>query len=184
MKPTEDLIREHVAINLMLDILEKACNRLEAGDVVDPGHQAEILEFLGGFVDRCHNGKEEKSLFPALLAAGIRGEGGPIGTLLKEHQTGREYAASMNEAIGKSIEGDREALAVFLKNARAYVSLFRLHSHKEDYGMFPTADRVLTAEKQDAIQEDFKRIEIEDVGAGRLAEFYNLLDRLRAIYLV
>jgi hemerythrin-like domain-containing protein len=35
------------------------------------------MEFLTVFVDKCHHGKEEEFLFPALEAAGIAREGGP-----------------------------------------------------------------------------------------------------------
>jgi hemerythrin-like domain-containing protein len=36
------------------------------------------LVFLKEFADRCHHGKEEDFLFPALEKAGIKKEGGPI----------------------------------------------------------------------------------------------------------
>jgi hemerythrin-like domain-containing protein len=37
-----------------------------------------LIGWLRGFADRTHHAKEERSLFPALAAAGISSEGGPI----------------------------------------------------------------------------------------------------------
>ena len=49
-----------------------------------PEHLDQLFEFFGVFVDRCHHGKEEALLFPALEAVGIGNNGGPIGVMLRE----------------------------------------------------------------------------------------------------
>lgn len=59
-----------------------------------------IMEFLMVFVDKCHHGKEEDFLFPALEAAGVARDGGPIGVMLHEHERGRRHIADMKNALG------------------------------------------------------------------------------------
>jgi hemerythrin-like domain-containing protein len=67
----EQLKKEHAVIERMLAILETVCLRLQAGELVDPAHVGQIVEFFRGFADECHHGKEEAVLFPALEKVGI-----------------------------------------------------------------------------------------------------------------
>jgi hemerythrin-like domain-containing protein len=67
MKVSEDLHNEPEGVLLSLKILEKICaiDRLP----IQPVEQ--LLEFFRIFVDKCHHGKEEDLLFPALEAVGV-----------------------------------------------------------------------------------------------------------------
>lgn len=71
MKATEILKEEHKAIELMLEILEKIAQKLEKREEISSQHLQKILEFIKVFADRCHHGKEEDLLFPAMEKAGI-----------------------------------------------------------------------------------------------------------------
>ena len=82
----EQLKKEQAAIETMLEILDAVCFRLKAGEKIDPAHLTQIVEFIRGFADRCHHGKEEEIFFPALEVAGIPKEGGPIGVMLGQHE--------------------------------------------------------------------------------------------------
>jgi hemerythrin-like domain-containing protein len=97
----------------------------------------QLIEFFIVFVDKCHHGKEEELLFPALEAIGVQRDGGPIGVMLAEHQQGREYVQKMNEAFSQYNEGDRAAATKLAKNARAYIALLRQHIDKENNVLFP-----------------------------------------------
>jgi hemerythrin-like domain-containing protein len=88
MKATQQLRNEHEGVKVMLIILEQVCRQLEADRNLNEEHFDGILEFLKVFVDKCHHGKEEDLLFPALTAAGIP-EDGPIAVMLQEHEMGR-----------------------------------------------------------------------------------------------
>jgi len=110
MKATEELRKEHSAIEVMLGILEEISARLESGAKVDPDHLERILEFIRIFADKCHHGKEEDFLFPAMEKAGIPREGGgPIGCMLSEHDMGRERVKGMTEALARFRGGDSGA---------------------------------------------------------------------------
>ncbi|MEM3061405.1 MAG: hemerythrin domain-containing protein, partial [Candidatus Bathyarchaeia archaeon] len=78
--------------------MEKVCEKLDSGERVEPGHLEQVLEFIKFFADKCHHGKEEDLLFPAMEEAGIPKGGGPIGMMLTEHAMGRGYVKAMSKA--------------------------------------------------------------------------------------
>jgi len=91
MKATEQLIQEHTEVLLMLTVLDSAANKLEMGEQVNPLHLEAMVDFLITFVDKCHHGKEETLLFPALIKKGMSKKDGPVGVMLAEHASGREF---------------------------------------------------------------------------------------------
>ena len=95
MNPTEELTAEHEGILQMLKILKAICENIPSKDSIPKNEIQQVLEFLKVFVDRCHHAKEEEILFPALEAAGILRDGGPIGVLLQEHQIGSDLVKRM-----------------------------------------------------------------------------------------
>jgi hemerythrin-like domain-containing protein len=183
MKPTEDLKKEHEAIKVMLRILEEVSARLEAGKKVNPEHLDSILEFIQVFADKCHHGKEEGLLFPAMENAGILEERGPIGVMLHEHEQGRDFVKGMKEAVAKYKKGGEKAGLQVAKNARNYASLLSQHINKEDNILYPMADGRLSEAAQEDLEKGFEEIEKEVIGPGRHEEFHTLLHRLNEEYL-
>jgi hemerythrin-like domain-containing protein len=183
MTPAEQLREEHQGILLMLRILEKVVSKLEEKERVDPAHLERIVEFLRIFADKCHHGKEEDLLFPAMEKAGVPRERGPIGVMLAEHQQGRGYIRRMAEAIDRNREKDPKALAGFAENARNYVALLTQHIKKEENVLFPMGEKVLSKEIQEGLLEGFEKIEVERIGEGTHEEFHRLLHHLQEVYL-
>src|SRR3989344_765733 len=98
MQATEQLKKEHKAIILMLEIMRVVSKRIEAGEKINDNDLKDIVEFIIVFADRCHHGKEEDLLFPAMEEAGIPKDEGPIGVMLQEHNIGRGHVKAMREA--------------------------------------------------------------------------------------
>lgn len=96
MKPVEQLIKEHDSIKIMLAVLAEVSKRMQKGQKVPVEDLENILKFLRLFADKCHHGKEEDFLFPALEEVGIQKEGGPIEVMLQEHIEGRNYIQKLN----------------------------------------------------------------------------------------
>ena len=135
MQAIKDLKMEHNAVHLTLRILDKICQRIEkAEEIIDLQHIDQLLEFFKVFVDKCHHGKEEELLFPALENAGVSNKGGLIEVLLHEHQQGREYVQAMNVALAQFKKGDRKVVNEFVKTAREYINLLDQHIDKENNG--------------------------------------------------
>lgn len=183
MTPTEQLKEEHNAIKLMLKILEECCRKLESGEEVNSKHLEEMLDFIKVFVDRCHHAKEEDLLFPAMQAAGIPREGGPIGVMLAEHDMGRNYMREMSDALAKYNAGDRQASKKIVENGRAYASLLKQHIDKEDNILYRMADMRIPKQRQQDMLEKFELVERERIGVGKHEEFHKLLERLEKTYL-
>ena len=132
-----------------------------------------MLGFLRTFADRCHHGKEESLLFPAMEAAGIPRQGALLCELYDEHASGRILIRRMAES--ESGEGLREA-------AGQYIELIYKHIDKEDYQAFPLADERLSAETQRQLEAGFSRAD-EALGRQRINDCPRTLDDLRNIYM-
>jgi hemerythrin-like domain-containing protein len=184
MKPIQDLKLEHKAVQVTLSILDRIGNDVEkAGQIENPDHLKQLMEFFKIFVDTCHHTKEEELLFPALEEVGVSRESGPIGVMLKEHQQGREYVAKMKAALTRYLDGDLKAAGDLVKSARAYIALLTRHIDKENNVLFPIAEKNLSDEKQAALWEGFEKIETEKTGAGKHETFHRMIESLEKIYL-
>lgn len=175
MRPTDDLKNEHEAVLVMLSILAKVAERLEQKAVVPQEHFGQMLDFLRGFVDKCHHGKEETALFPAMEGAGVPKDGGPIGVMLAEHEAGRSLVRQMAASSGRD---DR----AFTRAARDYIGLLTQHIARENGVLFPMADKVLSAETQVRLEHEFEEIEEKVVGAGRHEQYHAMLHALKEFY--
>lgn len=177
MKATEILIEEHRVIERVLAAMEIAVQRLEAKQL-RPAFFVDAAEFIKGFADGCHHKKEEGVLFPAMLAHGVRDQGGPIGVMMAEHTQGRTFTTAMRKAAQELEAGDESARAVTIENALGYIALLHQHIAKEDTVLFPMADRVVAPTSQDKLAEDFERIEREETGAGVHEKYLALAEAL------
>jgi len=179
MNVSGDLRNEHEAVLLSLTILEKICaiGRPPIQNV------EQLLEFLRIFVDKCHHGKEEDLLFPALEAVGVAKEGGPMGVMLAEHQMGRDLVEEMGNALDKVKSGNADARTKVVENATNYVKLLRQHIDKENTVLFVMADSKIPEAKQAELLKGFEEIEEKRVGRGKHEEFHKMLHSLRDEYL-
>ena len=182
MKATGQLRDEHGGIKVMLDVMERVCDTLKTTGGIDTEHFDGILEFLKVFVDKCHHGKEEELLFPALVAAGIP-EKGPIAVMLKEHEMGRAHVGAMSQAYREFTAGDRSSSRQIMQEAHGYISLLRSHIDKENNILFVMADSHLSEQKQKELFEGFEKIEEDRIGLGKHEEFHDLIHKLSRIYL-
>jgi hemerythrin-like domain-containing protein len=183
MIPTEELKQEHEGILLMLRVLNRVAAKIEAGEKADADHLEKMVEFLSAFADRCHHGKEEDLLFPAMEKAGVPRERGPIGVMLMEHEEGRGYIRKMGDALARNKKGEPTALGDFAKGARQYLNLLTQHIRKENQVLFPMGDRVLSQEVQARLAEGFEKMEEERIGKGTHERFHKLLEDLEEKYL-
>ena len=176
-KAIEDLKNEHEAILASLKILGALAGRLQRGLDVQRRDIHDFIAFLREFADKCHHGKEEGILFPALVKAGIPEKGGPIGVMLSEHTEGRELIKEMEAAVSGKEDHER-----FTRAAKQYSSLLQAHIEKENSVLFPSAESVLTVAQWDQIQDAFEQHEQKVIGAGRHEELHAMLKGLRQKY--
>jgi len=164
------LREEHEVILRALALLERFGQKLEAGEPMDRDGLTWLREFFSTFADRCHHGKEEQHLFPALERHGIPRDGGPLGVMLHEHEEGRALLRAM-------AQGDDRRTAEAI---RRYAALLRAHIDKENGVLFPLAERVLPGEEQRGLVGAFEAVEHAVAGPGVHARLLWELARLEA----
>lgn len=174
----EDLLHEHKAIEHALKILEKMSELLENNDEVNYSDINNLVGFLKEFADKCHHGKEEDFLFPALEKAGVRKEGGPIGVMLSEHSQGRNYIQLMQNSIAVN-PVDKQ---LFIQASGDYIRLLRSHIQKENNVLFSFIDTRLSASEQKDLYDKFENHEEQVIGKGRHEELHTLLETLTELY--
>lgn len=179
MRATEILSGEHRVIEQVLTCLEKmtaqavAQGRLEAHDARD------ALEFFRNFADRCHHGKEEHQLFPAMEKNGFFSpEAGPTAVMRYEHEDGRNHIRAMSEALEGAAQGDTTALRTFAAHAHAYVQMLREHIQKEDHCLFSMANNALSPADQEELLRQFEAVEHEEMGEGAHERYQAIADQL------
>ncbi len=177
---SKDLIHEHKAIMVALDVIEKMYESVGNDSVTDYEDIEEIIEFLKVFADKCHHGKEENYLFPALEEAGVKNENGPIGVMLAQHKQGRELIRQMQESVANKTINKQ----AFVNAASSYVNLLRNHIEKENTILFPMSDTMLPAPSQKRLLHDFENLEKNVIGEGRHEELHVLLEKFKKKYLV
>lgn len=173
----EDLLHEHEAIVFALKILANITWKLEATIHVDPADLTAFIGFLKEFADKCHHGKEEGLLFPALAAADVQQAGAVLAGLLREHEEGREWISAMSAAIDPELNP-----AVFIHAAQGYTKLLRSHIEKENNELFPMAERMFSPARLESLYEGFEEHESKVIGKGRHEELHALLKSLRSKY--
>jgi hemerythrin-like domain-containing protein len=176
----DDLKHEHEAILFTIKVMERMSSLIEGGQLTDPGDPLSLVAFLKEFADKCHHGKEEGILFPALEKAGIAREGGPIGVMLAEHAQGRDRIKGMEAAL--KAKGGIDASA-FAREAGGYAALLKAHIEKENTVLFPMGERVLDAGSLERIYSEFEEHEEKVIGAGRHQELHAMLDGFERKYL-
>lgn len=177
MKPIFELTAEHGPIKLMLRVLEQICAKIENDETIPEEHLKQAVEFIRGFADECHHGKEERLLFPAMKENQIAEEISLIDELIEEHKTGRAYARGMQEAAVAN------EMPLFAQSAQSYISLLDRHIDKENNVLFPMADKSLSNEKQNELVMGFENVEKNEIGEGRHKKLHGIVHKLKKIYL-
>jgi hemerythrin-like domain-containing protein len=176
-KAIADLNNEHEAILSVIKIMGRMAAAIDTSTLMDTRDISSAIGFLKEFADKCHHGKEEGLLFPAMVAAGVSQEGGPIGAMLAEHVQGRKFIRDMEESLAAGVD-----LAKFAQAEKGYAHLLRNHIQKENWVLFPMAEDVLSGPQLEKLYEGFEEHEEKVIGHGRHEELHALLKNLQEKY--
>jgi uncharacterized protein len=157
-----------------------------------PDLVARFFDYARDYVDRCHNQKEERHLFPLLEQRGVSRETGPLAVMLAEHQAARELLVRLEPMVAAWVGGDRAGLEALRKTVGDYVTLCTDHYWKENDILFPLAAKTLTADDAAAVARGIAQVEAalgpdtharyaalaaELIQAGELQDLAHGLDR-------
>jgi hemerythrin-like domain-containing protein len=177
MRPTESLTAEHDVIKKAIALLEEADRRLEAGDDSIIDIYPQLIDFIKQFADACHHGKEEDLLFKILIGRGMPPEG-PLKVMMADHAQGRTYVKNLAEAVDKFQQGDKSVREKIIENAEGYAILLKDHIQKEDFVLYPMADKILTDTDQHELKMGFDHVE-ESFGIDRRYQYEEMIDFYR-----
>lgn len=156
---------------LVLEQLEHAVAATEAGATIPSELFCEMEEFFRVFVDRCHRGKEESAVFPAVSAAGTP----LIKRLERDHSRGRALARAYAAAVEQYRPTDRSTIHGLAVAARAYAVFLRAHINLETADLFPLLARSLTADQDATLAQAFEEIEERRIGPGTHERLHQLI---------
>lgn len=171
--PTEMLEAEHRVIARIVGITPVLADRIEEGEVIRPDVMQGIVEFMRIYADKCHHGKEEELLFPALVEKGVPMHGCPIGTLIADHVSGRSLVGQLAESAEAYRLSEPEASQGLINSLRGIAALYPGHIWKEDYLLFPMTNKIMSSEELDALYRAFKQVELR-IGHERLVRLVRI----------
>jgi hypothetical protein len=171
---TEILMKDHEMTERVFAAVEKAF--AEPTDPT-PGLVANLREYLVTYVDRCHNQKEERALFPRLAQRGVPSEGGPVAVMLAEHGQARELVDRIDAAAKGYVGGDRGRLGELKAAFGAYATLNKQHYWKENDILYPLANRVFSPEDAAEVLDEIDEIE-QELGPGARERYWKLADEI------
>ena len=160
LQSCEHLRREHRLIADVVAGLGTLAERRQAGADVPALPVAGALDFFTSFVAGCHEAKEDRALFPALVAAGVD-DGGLMATLRTQHEEGERVLGALR-AVTSRQRADAEAWHLLA----LYLDLVRGHIETEDETLFPIAERALSPDDDAALERAFREIEQQTLGSG------------------
>jgi len=181
MEATNILMREHELILRGVAVLERMAARAQSGPGVPAADAEAIIDFIRKFADGCHHAKEEGVLFPAMEAAGMPREGGPIAVMLAEHVQGRAAVAMMAGAVA-NFATEASAQQVFARGGTAYAALLTHHIHKENNILFRMADNMIGPDRDAELVRAYDEHEARVTGPGEHERFHRVIEELERAY--
>jgi hemerythrin-like domain-containing protein len=182
MDAIETLMNEHRLIESVLDALVAFADEVRRKGATEKEELGRFVEFIRGFADACHHGKEEGVLFTAMVAHGFPRQGGPIAVMLQEHDEGRALVGvlkALAEQPAPWSDADRQEVA---NTSFGFSDLLRSHIQKEDGVLYPMAEEHLPPDVLERVSEDCERFEAEKTGSGEHERFHALAETLVARY--
>ena len=174
---TNSLRNDHNLIEKVISSMKATVSLLKDGKVIPESILLQTIDFTKNFVDVCHHGKEEETLFPALAQTGMPTKMGPIARMLLEHQITKEIASKIEESSKNYItNGDSEEL---VHNIEQYIQHVTDHLYKENNRLFMMADARLQpySDQIDKSLTETEKNKLNELGKTR--EYYeNIVEQL------
>ncbi|KAB3529269.1 hemerythrin domain-containing protein [Alkaliphilus serpentinus] len=180
------LVDEHKKILRMLKVVRTlSLHTFNTKEVYDQDFYLAI-DFIRNYADKFHHGKEEDILFDYMSSElGQAIKIGPIYGMLAEHDLGRLFIKSLEDALKAAEAGNEEAKVDIVANAICYTDLLHRHIDKEDNAIFTFAASKLSKESLDKMNKDFeaardrlKSDEVEKKYTSILEDLENYVNKL------
>lgn len=170
----EVLVKEHENIVNFTNIIEEKMIKILDGEELDTAYFRKAIDFIRRYADKHHHQKEEDLLFMKMLE-----EFGAVADklirsgMLVEHDLARFTVSEWEEALDAYDEdpSTKNKLDI-LAHGMNYVYLLRRHASKENDVLYPFAEKNLSEESKNWINEETKKLETEKEDFSNLEEFF------------
>lgn len=181
MNSVELMMEEHKYIKRMLKVVRKATFTILEGEELNYEDFYLMIDFIRNYADAHHHKKEELILFNKMVEKlGLIAEKTVKYGMLVEHDLGRFYIMSLDEALQKLKSGDKEATLDVIANAISYTHLLERHIDKEDKVIYKFAQRELDEESLAKVAEEC--LEFENLNTDAKDKYILLLENLEEKY--
>lgn len=164
--PLAEILFEHRIVRAVLDAVDAEATAITRGGSVRRGFWLDVVEFLDGFVDRCHHEKED-ALIGVLQAAGH--DPRRFADLEAEHRRVRVLRHRLRAATEYGRDGE------LVRAARDFVEQMRSHLDREDERLEGLR---LDRDRTRALRERFDDLKERACGAAGCSRYVRLARRL------
>jgi hemerythrin-like domain-containing protein len=181
-KCVELMMQEHEVIVEVLASLHAMAEKLADGASVPRQDIADFGRFFRDFADNCHHGKEEDRLFVKMVEAGFPQDSGPVAVMLAEHEEGRhEVRGLLAIGSGAGMLSDEERGRV-IQYTSQFVPLLYAHIQKENNILYPMAQRTISPEQFELLDQSCEAFDEDIRGKINVAELKQLAASLAQRY--
>lgn len=182
------LMEEHRMIEKLIGRMRRSCMELLAGADIDVELFRKYVTCAREYADKAHHGKEEQILFQIMTEQlGEPAQKLIYNGMLVEHDQGRLYlsdlaaaldeyescaadatgtdAADTTEHRGMSVDKEQACKLDVIVSAGGYCRLLQRHIEKEDGVVYPFAERMLSDQWKQAVNERTEIFENDPVHA-------------------
>ena len=155
MSATQTLREDHLQIKRLEKLVSRCSEKLYEGANVPFSDIEKITLIISEFLDSIHYSREEDSYFACVASYGTLKE--EIRKFMIEHEFGRRIARSISKHLIRWKKGEdaREPVARFM---RTYAIYLMDHLSKEDKFFEEASSKVLSAEEEKEMYEQFKSV--------------------------
>lgn len=155
------LQKEHSLFERVIAGIARLADEMRNGRPADPDVLSGLVEFVRVFGDERHHRKEDGDLFPLLESRGVPAEGCPLASLKNEHEKSRSLISQLSDAAEAYVATDGRTKDALIRTFDGLVELYPSHIWKEEYLLFPLAEKVLSSEELQQLAESFDKLDAE-----------------------
>jgi hemerythrin-like domain-containing protein len=163
MRPEDNLREDHGQIMKLFVAWQHKLEKLDHKDKALLEDFEKCIDWVEVFIDRCHHGKEDEILFPAMASSEDPKVTSLIEDLHSEHQTGRALLESIKLAF-KTLSQPDGLPDGLTQLSRDYIDLFRKHIRRENAQLLPLIEKCIPIDVQQQIVAEFGRYEQSTIG--------------------
>lgn len=177
MSPTGLLEAEHRVIRRMVNTMLLLAAALERDRDVEITIWQKIVDFMRMFAVQVHHGKEEGHLFPILKRKGVPLAAYPLEALIRDHEKTQALTQELAGATEAYLRVGIAAKASLIRSLRGLIDLYPNHMWKEEYLLFPMANRLMSPKQQRDLREKFAATDAA-IGTDAYRQFEELANQL------